>query len=245
MFEQSLVEMPREMRRRKRWMTFASFMLESAAVLALLAFPLLHTEALPLDEHPTVHPPTRYSPPHVDIIDAAPQPRASRTAAVMINPYLAPQRIPAHIDMNPDPVGSSAIPAPPCVGCIPVSGGDDRGIRDALESSLHNAPPLPPRRPTAPVARTSRAQESLLIYQVKPSYPHIAQMTHTQGTVLLRAMISREGRIESLQVVSGPPLLVNAALDAVRQWRYRPFFLNGDPVPVETQVTVHFTLGGQ
>lgn len=245
MFEQSFVEMPREVRRRKRWMTLASFTAESLAVVALLAVPLLRTEALPIDDHPTMHPPTRYEPQHVEIVGTA---RASRPASihdVPINPLLPPQRIPTWTDRTPDPIGDSSNPQPPCVGCIPV--GDPNGVRDAMmEGVLRAGPTLPPRHPpVAPVVRSSHAQQSLLLYQVKPQYPHIAIITRTQGTVLLHATISREGRIESLQVASGPPLLVNAAVEAVRQWRYRPFLLNGEPVPVETQVTVNFTLGGQ
>src|SRR5260221_574434 len=74
-------------------------------------------------------------------------------------------------------------------------------------------------------------------------YPAMAVQTRTQGTVILHALISKDGSIESLQVVSGHPFLARAALDAVRQWRYRPYILNGQPIEVETQVTVNFTLG--
>ncbi|PYX09747.1 MAG: hypothetical protein DMG88_04610 [Acidobacteria bacterium] len=83
-----------------------------------------------------------------------------------------------------------------------------------------------------------------LIQRVEPTYPPLAIQTRTQGQVILQAVISREGRIENLQVVSGHPLLVKAAIDAVRQWRYRPYVLNGEPVEVETQVTVNFVLSG-
>jgi len=86
--------------------------------------------------------------------------------------------------------------------------------------------------------------EGNLIHRVEPVYPHLAQMARIQGTVMLRAIISRTGSIENLQVISGHPMLVGAAIDAVRQWRYRPYILNGDPVEVETQVTVKFSVGG-
>ena len=84
--------------------------------------------------------------------------------------------------------------------------------------------------------------EGNLIHRVQPEYPQLARQARIQGTVVLRAVISREGRIENLQVLSGHPLLVPAAMDAVRQWRYRPYFLNDLPVEVETQITVNFTL---
>jgi protein TonB len=81
-----------------------------------------------------------------------------------------------------------------------------------------------------------------LIKRVQPAYPPIAKLTRIQGTVVLQAVISREGTIESLHVLSGHPSLVNAAIDAVQQWRYRPYVLNGTPVEVETQITVNFSL---
>jgi len=86
--------------------------------------------------------------------------------------------------------------------------------------------------------------EGNLIYRVQPQYPPLARQARVQGIVVLRAVISREGRIENLGVVSGSPLLVKSAMDAVHQWRYRPYYLNNEPVEVETQVTVNFTLSG-
>jgi len=86
--------------------------------------------------------------------------------------------------------------------------------------------------------------EGNLIYKVQPVYPPMARAARVQGTVVLRAMISKNGTIENLQVVSGHPLLVRAAKDAVRQWLYRPYVLNREPVEVETQVTVNFILSG-
>ena len=86
--------------------------------------------------------------------------------------------------------------------------------------------------------------EGNLIYRIQPDYPALARQVRIQGLVVLRAMISRDGTIENLQVLSGHPMLVRAALDAVRQWRYRPYVLNGEPVEVETEVKVNFVLGG-
>ena len=86
--------------------------------------------------------------------------------------------------------------------------------------------------------------EGNLIYKVPPIYPAIAKSARVQGPVVLRAVISRTGTIENLQVLSGHPLLVRAAVEAVQQWRYRPYILNGEPVEVETQVIVNFLLAG-
>ena len=122
-----------------------------------------------------------------------------------------------------------------------------------------SAPFISGLRPTDPVVRSpdeknkteikrtvkvsEGVQQAQLIARIEPRYPPLGIQTRTQGTVQLRAIISREGRITALEVVSGPPLLVQAALDAVRQWRYRPTILNGEPVEVETSVTVIFRLG--
>ena len=103
----------------------------------------------------------------------------------------------------------------------------------------------PPVRPTlAHLPLTSHMMEGNLIHKVQPDYPPLARQARIQGSVVLQAVISREGTIENLQVLSGHPMLVPSALTAVRQWRYRPYFLNGEPVEVETQVTVNFVLGG-
>jgi TonB family protein len=104
--------------------------------------------------------------------------------------------------------------------------------------------------PTAPasLARTSRIRVSsgvmqgLLIHKVEPTYPSQALHDRVQGSVILRALISKEGTIEDLQVISGDPLLTGAAIDAVKQWRYRPYILNGDPVEIDTTIIVNFTL---
>jgi len=83
----------------------------------------------------------------------------------------------------------------------------------------------------------------MLIQKTMPIYPAIGKAVGAQGTVILQATISKAGTVENLRVASGPPLLQQAALDAVRTWRYRPYLLNGEPVEVETTVNVVFTLG--
>jgi protein TonB len=83
-----------------------------------------------------------------------------------------------------------------------------------------------------------------LVHKVQPAYPALARSARIQGVVVLEAMISKQGTIENLRLLSGHPMLAPAAIDAVRQWRYRPYILNGEPVEVETQITVNFALGG-
>jgi protein TonB len=86
--------------------------------------------------------------------------------------------------------------------------------------------------------------QGLLIKKVQPNYPPLARHARIQGTVLLQAEISKDGTIENLRLINGHPMLAPAAIEAVKQWRYRPYMLNGEPVAVETQVQVNFTLSG-
>jgi protein TonB len=84
----------------------------------------------------------------------------------------------------------------------------------------------------------------MLLAPIRPVYPAIAKAAGVQGTVVVEAVISRKGTIESLRVVSGPPMLQSAAMDAIRAARYQPFRLNGEPTEVETRITVNFRMGG-
>jgi protein TonB len=86
--------------------------------------------------------------------------------------------------------------------------------------------------------------EGDLLQRVQPVYPSLAKQAHIQGQVILRAVINRDGMIQNVEALSGHPMLVQAAIDAVKQWRYRPYCLNGETVEVETQITVNFALSG-
>ena len=84
----------------------------------------------------------------------------------------------------------------------------------------------------------------MAISQPQPVYPAVAKAAHVQGVVVLRAVISKQGTIEDLNVISGPPLLVASAIDAVKNWTYRPYILNGEPTEVLTTINVNFTFSG-
>jgi protein TonB len=86
--------------------------------------------------------------------------------------------------------------------------------------------------------------EGDLIRKTQPTYPPLARSARIQGIVVLQAIISKQGTIENVTVLTGHPMLIPAAIDAVRQWRYRPYILNNEPVEVETQITVNFSLAG-
>ncbi|MGH9512944.1 MAG: energy transducer TonB [Terriglobales bacterium] len=122
---------------------------------------------------------------------------------------------------------------------------DGRGGGDQISTLFGSGPAVIPvlPKPTAKRWKVSGGvAQGLLIQGVKPVYPRLAQVMGVQGDVVLQAVIGKDGRIENLHAVSGNPLLVKAALDAVQQWRYRPYRLNGEPVEVETQITVRFNM---
>ena len=100
----------------------------------------------------------------------------------------------------------------------------------------------PPETPSR-IAVSGNVQAGALIRKVEPVYPPIAKMAHISGTVVLHAIIAKDGSVEDLQYVSGAPLLMKSAMDAVRQWRYQPTLVNGEPVEVETTISVVFALG--
>ena len=118
-------------------------------------------------------------------------------------------------------------------------------VDETVRQSLMVEPPRiaqPAQQERHPLILSEVIQQAQLIARIEPEYPRLAVQTKTEGTVRLHAVISRDGRIAALEVLSGHPFPVRAALDAVRQWRYRPTLLNGEPVEVETSITVIFRL---
>jgi len=221
------------------WITLASFALQTLAVASLLVLPLLHTEGLP-QMHPIVEP--IVSPPLPGGTSEIRRPSNqlhNRTTAALIVPRTFSYEVKVSALENPQPQVDIG-------GLVPPGGTGNRWSDNPIINSIANSAPnfaLTPipagRRP-----RVSRMMEGNLIHRVQPLYPPLARQARIQGQVLLRAVISRSGAIENLQVVDGHPMLVQAATDAVKQWRYRPYFLNGEAVEVETQVTVNFVLSG-
>jgi protein TonB len=110
---------------------------------------------------------------------------------------------------------------------------------------ISSTPVAVPKAATPQRVRVSQGvTQGLLIHKVQPNYPPLARQARIQGAVQLQALISKQGTIENLRVISGHPMLSPSAIDAVKQWRYKPYILNGEPVEVETQITVNFTLSG-
>jgi protein TonB len=92
---------------------------------------------------------------------------------------------------------------------------------------------------------SERVSQLFVVTKVSPQYPDEARKKHIEGSVVMQPEISAEGAVEALKVISGDPLLATAATKAVKQWKYKPYLLNGEPIAVETQVTVNFALSAE
>ena len=159
------------------------------------------------------------------------------------NVLIAPQTIPPHVRMIVDvvpPLQMSYRETPGVPGGTGVTGAGWSPISPVASYPL----PVPPPVPVARQFRTSKMLEGSLIRKVQPVYPPLAKTARVQGTVVLEAVIGRTGAIEHLQLISGHPMLARAAIEAVSQWRYKPYILNDEAIEVETQITVNFTLSG-
>jgi len=158
----------------------------------------------------------------------------------LITRLMQPSRIPTTT------TAPSSEDAPPQVCCAlgtGTSGDRGPGFPDGLASSDGTRPvlPTPPPAPARPII-ISHMNPGSLIYKPQPEYPPLARTAHAEGQVVLAALISKDGTIENLRVLAGHPMLVRSAITAVTQWRYRPYILNNEPVEVETQITVNFSL---
>jgi protein TonB len=245
MFEDSLIESGRRLTdKRGRW-TFFSFILEAVLVGILVLIPLLFTEALPKTQLMTflVAPPPPPPPPPPPA--AAPVKIVKQVQTDIINGQLrTPTKIPEKVQMikeedAPPPIMSAGV-----VGGVPggIPGGQMGGVIGGIISST---PVAVPRVATPQRVRVSQGvTQGLLIRKISPNYPPLARQARIQGQVLLRAQISRTGDIENLQLISGHPMLAPAAIEAVKQWKYKPYILNGEPVEVDTEIMVNFTLSG-
>ena len=243
MFEDSLIESGGKLRTKRGMTTTLSFVLQACLVAILILIPLLYTEALPKTQLMTflVAPPPPPPPPP----PAAPVKAVKIVQTDIINGQLrTPTKIPQKVQMIKEEETPPAVTSAGVVGGVPggVPGGQMGGVIGGIISS---APVAVPKVAAPQRVRVSQGvSQGLLIRKVQPTYPPLARQARIQGTVVLQAEISKEGAIQNLQLISGHPMLAPAAIEAVKQWRYKPYFLNGEPVAVETQITVNFTLSG-
>jgi periplasmic protein TonB len=245
MFEDSLIESGGKLKTKRGWTSLISFTLQVGIIGVMILIPLIFTEALPKGTalFMLVAPPPPPPPPPPA---AAPVKIVKVIQTDIINGQLrTPTKIPKKVEMikedeAPPPVMASA----GVVGGVPggVPGGQMGGVIGGIISSTPVAVPkvAAPQR----VRVSSGVVTGLKIRDAKPNYPPLARQARIQGTVVLQALISKTGDIENLQLISGHPMLAPAAIEAVKQWKYKPYLLNGEPVEVETQVQVNFTLSG-
>jgi protein TonB len=158
----------------------------------------------------------------------------------------APRAIPKQVNMIKEEAPPPDDASMGVAGGVPggVAGGSDGGVMGGILGDAGPAAPPPPKQAPTRIRLGGNVQQAKLVSQPMPVYPPLARQARIQGNVVLHAIISKDGHVEQLSVISGHPLLIQSALDAVRQWRYQPTLLNGDPVEVDTTITVTFTMGG-
>ena len=231
MFEDSTFASTGTIRMRTRAGFLAALFFDSAVVMALVLIPLLYPRVLP-------HAFSTFlmNAPAVPVEEPKPQARTEGhvvPAVLDLNPFQAPTRIPHTIYEGPEPSVVSSV-----VDLIEQgsTASDENPFAAADRIAVTRAPEQRPIRVSSAVI------EGLAIQKTVPVYPPIARATRTQGSVVLQATISQNGTIENLRVVSGSPMLQQAAIAAVSTWRYRPYMLNGVPIAVETTINVIFKL---
>jgi len=242
MFGDTLLESSSTARRRKRWPMATAFTMEALIAGILVIVPLLSTGAIPISARTTKPVPLPITlEPVRQITDRTPRPPGptrsvpGQPEVVLVSDNASRLTWPSNriTTTNPDEVK-------------PPGHGTDIGNENNLPGDLFTTGPnthanvrLGPKRVV------SQLTEAQLLNKVEPVYPRIAVLSGVQGQVLLHAIIARNGTIQSLNVISGPPLLIRAATEAVSQWRYRPYVLNGEAVEVETFITVNFKKDGR
>jgi protein TonB len=245
MFEEMVVSNAKNKKTNKPWTVFISMLLQIAFLALLILIPLIYTEALPktlmssILLAPPPPPPPPPPPAAVQVIHVKPVAHLMEAGKLV-----APKAIPKDIKIikeeeAPPDVGAGM------VGGVPggVAGGSMGGvIGGVIGGAGSTAAPPPPKVTPKRITVGGNVQAAHLVNRVQPVYPPLARQTRISGTVKLHAIIGKNGAVEQLQVVSGHPLLVQSALDAVKQWRYQPTLLNGEPVEVDTEIDVIFSL---
>ena len=245
MFEDSLLESGGKLKTKSKYTTIVSFILQIIFIAILVLIPLIYTEALPKQQLMTflVAPPPPPPPPPPPA--ATPVVKVQKIESEIDHGQLrTPTAIPKKIAMIKEEEAPPPSAGMGVVGGVPggVPGGQMGGVIGGIISST---PVAVPKVATPQRVRVSQGvTEGLLMKKVQPQYPALARQARIQGAVVLQASIGKDGNVQNLRAVSGHPMLTPAAIEAVKQWKYRPYFLNGEAVEVDTTITVNFTLAG-
>ena len=242
MFEDMVVSGANSVKTNKPWTVVLSMLFQVLFLGILILIPLIYTEALPkamlatMIVAPPPPPPPPPPPVATQIVKVKPQVHLM-DAGKLVAPKVIPKDVKiikeeAEPDMNAGMAGG--VPGG-------VAGGSMGGVIGGVIGGMGGAPP-PPKPTASRIRQGGSVQAALLVNKVQPVYPPLARQTRISGTVRLHALISKQGTVESLEVLSGHPLLVRAAMDAVQQWKYKPTLLNGEPVEVDTTIDVIFSL---
>ncbi len=240
MFDEMVVSSPNPKKTNKPWTVILSMIFQTAFLAVLILIPLIYTEALPKTMMATLlvappPPPPPPPPPIAQIVHVKPQVHLM-DAGKLVTPKVIPKDIKIIKEDAPD---MSAGMTGGVVGG--VAGGQMGGVIGGVIGGVGAAPP-PPKPTQTRIRQGGNVTAAKLVNKVQPQYPPLARQTRISGTVRLHAIIGKNGQVEQLEVMSGHPLLVQAALDAVRQWKYQPTQLNGEPVEVDTTIDVIFSL---
>ena len=249
MFEQTFVEG----KTKTTWTVLTAFIVQTGLLIVAVILPMIYFDVLPKTQLTSflVAPPPPPPPPPppaaavaVKIVKVIPR---QFDAGRLMAPKSVPKEI-ATIREEELPPASSGVGG--VMGGIPggVAGGTPGGVLGSILSTTNSALPPPPPPPAPKTVTPKRitiggnVQQAKLVRQPKPVYPPLAKQARISGVVHLAAVISKDGTIQDLKVISGHPLLIPSALEAVKQWVYQPTLLNGEPVEVSTQIDVNFTL---
>jgi len=247
MFEQTFVDG----KTKKTWTVLVAFIAQTLLLIVLVILPMIFFTDLPkatlqaflVAPPPPPPPPPPPAPAPVKIIKIIPR---QFDAGKLMAPKVVPKEIAQIKEEELPPSAGAGV-----VGGVPggVPGGTPGGVLGGIIGSVPTnvAPPPPPKEAPKPVTPKritigGNVQSAKLVRQPKPVYPPLAKQARISGTVKLAAVIAKDGSIQDLKVISGHPLLIPAALAAVKQWVYQPTLLNNEPVEVSTQIDVNFTL---
>jgi protein TonB len=230
----------------KRWTVILSGIIQAGILFVFVLIPLIYTEALPKGSLTTflvAPPPPPPPPPPAAAITKIVKPMARIIQqGKMMAPTVIPKKVNIIKEEEMPPEVSGGVQGG-VVGGVP--GGQAGGVLGGIIGGTNAGGPPPPPKPAASRIRVGgNVQAAKMVRQVQPLYPQIAKTAHVQGTVILHAVIAKDGTVQELNYVSGPPLLMKSAMDAVHEWKYQPTLLNGEPVEVDTTISVIFTLGG-